>query len=325
MEKKRILLFGTDFFRYYELISKELENQGWSVTYINDRPSTNPIVRILLRKFRFILTWYLNLFYLNKLKEEGKFDHVLIIKGEGLTPFLINYIRKNHCKGKIYLYLWDGIKNVSQALENAKFVDRTFTFDPLDSVEFKFTLVPLFYVESNSHATAKTVEPVWDLSFVGSVHGDRLKVIQSTKVNMSPDAKLFIFVYFASKLIFYFRKVFDPSFSSFRESELSFKVLAKTEAQDVFRHSKAVLDVHHLGQTGLTMRTLEVLSLGKKLVTTNETIKIYPFYNESCIHIIDRMNPRINPDFFAGEVPEGYTNLLKPYELSQWVRTLTSV
>lgn len=325
MDQKRILLIGTDFFKYYELISRELENQGWSVTYINDRPSTNPFIRILLRKFRFLLTWYLNLFYLNKLKGKGTFDHVLIVKGEGLTPFLINHIRKMHCQGKIYLYLWDGIKNVSQALQNAKVVDRTFTFDPQDSQQYNFTLVPLFYVESVNQNVEDSASAEWDLSFIGSVHGDRMKVIQRMKENMPQKAKFFIYVYFASKLLFYFRQIFDSSFSSFKPGELSFTILPKVEAQNVFKRSKAVLDVHHLGQTGLTMRTLEVLSLGKKLVTTNETIKIYPFYNENCIFVIDRLNPQIDPAFFAREIPDGYVKLLKPYELSQWVKTLTTL
>lgn len=324
MNQKRILLISTDFFKYYELISKELEHQGWSVTYINDRPSSNPFIRIFLRKFRFLLTWYLNFFYSNKLKGLGIFEHVLIIKGEGVTPFLIQEIRQNHCCGKIYLYLWDGVKNFKEALQNAKVVDQTFSFDPQDSAQFNFTLLPLFYVESVNKNVESSATAEWDLSFVGSVHGDRMKVIQRMKKNM-PEAKFFIFVYFASKLLFYFRKFFDSSFSSFAPNELSFATLPKTEAQRVFKSSKAVLDVHHFQQTGLTMRTLEVLSLGKKLVTTNETIKIYPFYNENCICIVNRKNPQIDPAFFAREIPDGYVKFLKPYELSQWVKTLTTL
>lgn len=325
MDQKRILLISSDFFKYYELISKELENQGWSVTYINDRPSANPFIKIFIRKFRFLMTWYLNSFYQKKLQGAGQFEHVLIVKGEGITPSLIQYIRKNHSLGKIYLYLWDGIKNSTGALQNAKMVDQTFTFDPQDSEQFKFKLLPLFYVESVNKVVENKTQADWDLSFVGSVHGDRMKVIQRMKKNLPGGAKFFVFVYFPSKLLYYFRKFLDSSFSSFGDQELSLKTLPKQQAQSVFNSSTAVLDVHHMNQTGLTMRTLEVLSLGKKLVTTNKTIKMYPFYHENCIQIIDRQNPQINPAFFKSEVPAGYTTLLKPYELAQWARTLTTI
>lgn len=323
--KKRILLISSDFFKYYELISKELENQGWDVTYINDRPSANPFIKIFIRKFRFLMTWYLNSFYFNKTKNAGVFDHILIIKGEGITPKFIQHLRQHHSRGKIFLYLWDGIKNSTGALQNAVVVDQTFTFDPQDSEQYKFPLLPLFYVDSINKSVDPTAQAQWDISFVGSVHGDRLKVIDRIRKNSLPETKFFIFVYFPSKLLFYFRKFLDSSFSSFASDELSLKTLPKQQAQDVFNRSRAVLDIHHMNQTGLTMRTLEVLSLGKKLVTTNETIKKYPFYKESSIWIIDRQNPYVDPAFFSSEISADYAALLKPYELAQWVKTLTKI
>ncbi len=325
MIKKRILLISSDFFKYYELISKELENQDWDVTFVNDRPSVNPFIKILIRKFRFLMSGYLNAFYLKKLNNAGIFDHVLIVKGEGITPSLIQHIRKNHLRGKIFLYLWDGVKNSTGALANAKVVDKTFTFDPQDSEKYAFNLLPLFYVASVNQSVNRETSPQWDISFIGSIHGDRLKVIDSTIKNSKADTNFFIFVYFPSKLHFYFSKFFDGYFLNFAQHELSLKTLPKQHAQAVFNNSLAVLDVHHVNQTGLTMRTLEVLSLGKKLVTTNATIKLYPFYNPNCVWVIDRENPQIDPAFFVSEIPVGYTELLKAYELAQWVRTLTKI
>jgi hypothetical protein len=254
------------------------------------------------------------------------FDHVLIVKGESLTPSIIDLIKQKHSRGKVFLYLWDGIKNSTGALRNAHHVDRVFTFDPQDADEFKFTLLPLFYVEAvNKSVLSQPTAFKWHMSFIGSIHGDRLTVIDRVKKTLPRPDCFFIFVYFPSKLLFYFRKFFDSSFSSFHENELSLNSIPKDKAQDIFNSSNAVLDIQHLNQTGLTMRTLEVLSLGKKLITTNETIKIYSFYDERCICVIDRKNPIIDDAFFKSEVPNDYKNLLKPFELAQWVRTLTSV
>ena len=94
---KKVLLIATDFFGYYKLISKELENQGWDVTFINDRPLKNAIFKIVLRKFRFLLNGFLNQFFLSKIsylvKSEGPFQLILIIKGEGLTSNLLTQVK----------------------------------------------------------------------------------------------------------------------------------------------------------------------------------------------------------------------------------------
>ena len=307
-------------------MTSELEKQGWDVVYLNDRPSSNALVKIMIRKFRFLMSSYLDYFYSKKLENLGMFDHVLIVKGEGIAPNIVNKIKNNHAKGKVFLYLWDGIKNSTGALQIASVVDRVFTFDPQDAQEFKFELLPLFYVDSINKSMPMKVDSYrWHMSFIGSIHGDRLKVISQVKKSLSQKDSFFIFVYFPSKLLFYFRKFFDSSFSKFESDELSLNSLPKDKAQDIFNNSNAVLDIHHQNQTGLTMRTLEVLSLGKKLITTNETIKNYSFYDERAICVIDRKNPQINETFFQAEVPNDYESLLKPYELTHWVRTLTTL
>lgn len=323
--RKKVLLIASDFFGYYKLITDELYKQGWDVTYINDRPSVNPILKILIRRFRFLISWYLYFYYSKKIKNLGCYDHVLIVKGEGITPQVINQIRLKHCRGSIYLYLWDGIKNCPGALRNALVVDQVFTFDPEDARKYSYKMLPLFYVKSIHQNLSESNQADWDVSFIGSIHGDRLKVIENFKKNFENKDKFFIFVYFPSRLIFYFYKLFDPHFPFLKKDQLSLNSLQKEKAQQIFKGSKAVLDIHHKGQTGLTMRTLEVLSLGKKLITTNETIKIYPFYDKRYIYIIDRQDPRIESSFFDLPLDADYINLLKPYELSQWVKTLTEV
>jgi hypothetical protein len=57
-----------------------------------------------------------------------------------------------------------------------------------------------------------------------------------------------------------------------------------------------VLDIQHPRQTGLTMRTLEALGAGKKLVTTNVQVKEYDFYDERQVRVVDRMNPSVGLD-----------------------------
>ncbi len=323
--KRQVLLIASDFFGYYKLISNELTNQGWEVHYLNDRPSTSSLFKILIRKMRFAVSWYLDWYYQDKIKQLGSFDLVLIIKGEGITTSTLKFLKSKYVNTPVHLYLWDGIANSPGALANSKIADKVFSFDPEDCKAFKFEKLPLFYVEQESQKTSGDVDKKYDLSFIGSIHGDRLEVIRKSMASLNDIARTFTFIYFPSRLVFLFRKLFDSNFSFFKTSELSLEPLVKTQAVRIFNESIAALDIHHKNQSGLTMRTLEVLSLGKKLVTTNKSILNYDFYDTNQILVIDRENPSIDISFFSRPSDLNFKTKIKKYELSAWVRTLTQV
>ena len=323
--EKRLLLISSDFFAYYRHIQREMEKQGWKVDYISDRPSSSPFIKIAIRKFRFLIEPYLTYFYLKKLKTRngnGRYDAVVVIKGEGITARVLTEIKKRYCSGRMILYFWDGIANIPGAKANSKVVDKVFTFDSKDADDFGFTLLPLFFVKRAVESAS--TRPIWDLSFVGSIHGDRMKVISQVRKAVASWAKVYVFIYFGSSLLFFFRKFFDRSFGDFAASELSQVPMSKVDAENIFLQSIAVLDINHKSQTGLTMRTMEALSLGKKLITTNSYIRKYPFYDESQVMVIDRKNPTINRIFFDAPISSDFAEKLAPYEISQWVRRLLS-
>ena len=69
--------------------------------------------------------------------------------------------------------------------------------------------------------------------------------------------------------------------------EISFTQRSAAEIVDVVRSSRAVLDIQHFKQTGLTMRTLETLGAGKKSIATNSDVREYDFYDEGRVVTID--------------------------------------
>lgn len=318
--KKRILVVAPDFFNYYRLICHSLEESGWEVVYLPDRPPVGSLGKIGIRKARSLFAPYLNAFYKAKIEELGRFDRILIIKGEGITEQTMSVLRTNSPGAKITLYLWDGIRNVPGGQSLSRLVDDVFTFDPEDAKVFGFKLQPLFYVAASEKIEVKV--PRFLVSFVGSIHSDRLKVISAVRKALRHRDDLYVFVYFPSKIIFYFRKFFDPSFRLFSPGELTLKSISKDAVEDVFRSSRAVLDIQHPKQTGLTMRTLETLALGKKLITTNQTVVQYPFYNAKNICVIDRQNPVVPEEFFNSEVDQASVDLVKSYELQCWVNSV---
>jgi hypothetical protein len=82
---------------------------------------------------------------------------------------------------------------------------------------------------------------------------------------------------------------------------------------------QAVLDIHHPGQSGLTMRTFEVLASGKKLITTNENVRNHDFYDPTLISIIDRNNPIINLNFLELESKVISQSFFSMYSCKGWL------
>ena len=73
---------------------------------------------------------------------------------------------------------------------------------------------------------------------------------------------------------------------------------------------------------GLTMRTIELLGLQKKIITTNIDIVNYDFYNPVNILIIDRDSPKINKEFFTTPFTPIPQEIVSKYIISNWLKRM---
>ena len=80
--------------------------------------------------------------------------------------------------------------------------------------------------------------------------------------------------------------------------------------------------VEHPRQRGLTMRTIETLMAGKKLVTTNEHILACNLYHPSRVHVISRFNPEIPTHFLEQSYLAISDALRSYYSCEGWVSEL---
>ena len=100
--------------------------------------------------------------------------------------------------------------------------------------------------------------------------------------------------------------------------------MSSNEIADVVEQSKIILDIQHPKQTGLTMRTIEMIGMNKKIMTTNETIKEYDFYNPNNIFVIDRNNIKLDTDFFDKQYVPIQKETYEKYSLEQWIKDVLS-
>jgi galactitol-specific phosphotransferase system IIB component len=97
------------------------------------------------------------------------------------------------------------------------------------------------------------------------------------------------------------------------------KAMTSAQINSKIESCLAVLDIQHPKQTGLTMRTFEVLASGKKLITTNKSIQNEIFFDPSIIQVIDREKPELDLNFFNNDINRMPDFFFNHYSCKGWL------
>ncbi|WP_323594717.1 hypothetical protein [Aliarcobacter butzleri] len=324
---KTVLLLAPKFFGYELEIKKELENLGARVIYFDERPKndffTKVFIRLNLKSFisKKIDDYYKNI--IQEIKDES-IDYLFLVDVETVPLKFIEKTILMNPKLKVLTYFWDSVKNRKKALEYLAYSNKFFSFDLKDAeADIRIEFLPLFYIDDYKNIANIENELVYDISFIGTVHSDRYKIIKKIEEQAKElDLKTYFYFYSPSKILFFFQKLFKKDFKYIKWKDVSFKSLNKSDVINIIEKSKCIIDIQHPKQTGLTMRTIEMFGCKKKLLTTNIEIMKYDFYNTDNILLLDRNNPKINVDFFGKEYKNLTYDIYKKYSINQWLKTI---
>lgn len=289
--KQRLLYIGVGFRNYDELIVKELSKR-YDVVYINskDYDQHHRVLYKIARKYSKI--WLEKLCARNIMREIREkavnIDKIFVVKGEHLTGEHIDYIKKHNKIKQSVLYLWDKW-SVHENIDTIKsHFDDIYSFDSKDCEEQGVKLRPLFYFDDQIKVGQKKTI---DVSFVGNDHTGRYELLKRVKRICKENGLSYKFYLLIGK-IEYTKFVWFPFKRSryaredaemFSESGISYK-----EYIDIISSSSVVVDMPYEGQSGLTMRTIEALAMGTRLITTNESIALYEDISPDSYLIINR-------------------------------------
>ena len=318
-----ILFFCPKYFGYELEIKRGLENMGAAVTSFDERPSNSFLSKVIIRTDRRFLTFKIKDYYqsiLNRLiKSKKHFDYVLFVNPESVTREILLVYRKQFASARFIMYMWDSFNNKKNHIDLLPLFDAKFTFDSNDAKKYDLTLRPLFYINLYN---AQKRKDIFDLLFVGTAHSDRYIFVQKIKSLLPNNLKFKTFFYLDGKLLYFGKRMAEKSFRLVPYYEITFKSLSHKENAALVHQSKAILDINHPRQTGLTMRTFETLGAQKKLITTNASILNYDFYDKNNVLIIDRENPIIENSFLEGNITPTSKEILFKYSIEGWIHTL---
>lgn len=326
LKNKKVLLISARFFNYDEEIKLELERKGAIVSKYDQRPANDFLTKVLIRlNFKFFIKNKINSYYKKITREtrNNNYDYIFLVSPEAIDIVNLKKIKDIHKNAKVFIYMWDSIKNKKQALSLLPLADKFFSFDSNDiKINNIIRFLPLFYVDDYKNIL-KGNEYIYDISFIGTIHSDRYNILKKiekfTKYN---NLRIYSYFYSPSKLLFFFQKLLKKDFKNIDNNDISFIPLSKNDILKVIKQSKCIIDVQHPSQSGLTMRTIEILGAKRKLMTTNEYIKEYDFYKKSNIFILNRETAEIDIGFFNLEYEAIEEKVYEKYSISNWIDSI---
>ena len=328
LKNKNVLLLSPLAFGYEDEIKEELERQTitGTVSFFDERPKNNFTTKFLIRAgLKKLIARKIKLYY-NKIIADIdaiSLDFIFLISPETVPVFFLKKMKKINPKIKIFIYMWDSLKNKNNARELLEFSDKIFSFDKADKGgRYKIQFLPLFYINKYKNIK-RPIHFDYDIAFIGTLHSDRYQIVEQLKlIAEQKNRSTYSFYYSPSKILFLMQRIVKKEFRKISYKNVSFKSLTGIEVVKIFERSKIIIDIQHPNQTGLTMRAIEVLGAQKKLITTNSDIVNYDFYNPNNIFIFDRDNPNMKLDFIGSEFVPVNETIYEKYTLNNWIKTI---
>lgn len=315
-----VLFISPDFFGYAAEITKKLESRGHRVAYYDNRPARDSRTKALLRIAPSLVAAKSQEYFeaiIASLRDHP-IKHVFVIKGEALSPACVRRMRGAFPGAKFTMYFWDSFGNMpADSREKAALFDRVFTFDPKDAAATPgLTYRPLFFLDS--YARAKSVAEDVDVLFIGTAHSDRYSVLKRIENALPPNIRFQKRLYFPAEWLY--------SISCLRHWDLVadrkcviFKPMSKAEIRALVERSRVIVDIERAVQSGYTIRTLEMLAAGKKLITTNPEVARADFYDPQNVLVVDRKLPQVPLAFLSSPYAPPPPNIVKRYSLDHWL------
>lgn len=330
-EGKKILLIAPYFFGYEQVIKRELAERGGIVDYLQENIDSASFFQKMVNKLpekeqsKIRATYFINLLKSYNLSE---YDYVFGIRLDLFNKQILEYLKEKCKKAYFILYFWDSVSNMRNPGRIARYFDKVYTFDPFDYKQNKdkgWLFRPLFY--TNEYAELQdTSEKDIDILMVASLSPSRANVYLLLK-NYARKHGLKLVAYFYIKPYVYFVNMFKNSgYRKIVKNVIHSHGISTAEICKLLSRTKCVFDCASPTQTGLTMRTIECLGARKKIITTNDTVRNYDFYNNKNIKLFSEKDMDSVLDFINGGAYQKLSDdIYFKYSIKGWIEEIFDI
>ncbi|MNZ72278.1 hypothetical protein D3C78_906530 [compost metagenome] len=251
--------------------------------------------------------------YLQRLSAIPQDAPVLIFGIENIKDLKI--IRKHLRTRNVSVFTWNPVIDHNQnhrlrrvhirLLKGLGF--RVFTFDPDDAGRYDLALVNQVYRRVDEYI--KPSAPEFDVYFLGKNKG-RMAALGELAQQLCQQG-------------------IRPHFQMVGEEGVEYpecagldiirKEVSYLENIETINRSRCLLELTQANQTGLTIRCMEAIFFGKKLITNNPLVKKMPFYHPDAFFLLGQDDFSGIRDFLQAEMPVIADAELARHEFSNWV------
>jgi len=239
-------------------------------------------------------------FFFGEWKKKLEYYDCAILFDRGFNSIVSKYIKKKNPNIKVILWLWNPVGKKQKQFMEDRYIDEVWTYDSNDAEKYNIKLNTQFYNDDFVKCLLKK-DIKYDLMFVGFDKGRREKIekisqrLQESSLN--GNSSLYI-------------KIIDN-----QKDAIPYK-----DYLDILSSSRTILDIVNEGVSGLTLRVLESIYFGKKLITNNPEVSKYDFYNPNNIFIIKNDNLDGLLEFMKKDYEEIDKSIIENYEYCNWVK-----
>ena len=321
LKGKKILFFAPAFFNYEEIIKDKMVEMGATAYLYDERSVKSAFFRALNKVVPNWFNRHSHDYFHNIIAKhrDESFDYIIVIKSDMMPISTLQELKSVFKQAKLVLYLYDSIADIPGIKDKLKYYDKVSTFDREDAISYNLNFRPLFFSDDYV-ANKQSKKFIYDIAFLGTIHADRFKIIKRImKQAESKGWSSYWFLYLQAGFMFYWYWFTKKEFQWQDKNLFSTKKKSGREIASIVDQSSAILDIESPGQKGLTMRTIEMIGLKKKLITTNRDIINYDFYHPQNVEIIDRENPVIMDNFLTNSFKELPEAIYRKYHISTWI------
>jgi hypothetical protein len=297
----KVLFIGPVFYDYHTLIKTKIEELGAEVSFFSEKKdgflygvlnTINKNLIFLYQRFYFWRIW-------QKIKNH-EFSHFFLIRGYKIPNFFLKKLRDQNKGIKFVMYQWDSNKN-NPYFNIIDLFDKVYTFDYGDYKKSdKLKYLQLFYTEDIEKIRMRENKIKYHFFCFNSFTIERYNsILKFADFVNKYKIKAKIFCYIPKSTYIKYRYL---KFIKLNKAYLSFNTMKRNDYLQFLAESVVVVDFNHSVQTGLSMRVIETYGAGKKLLTTNKSIKDNPIFSPEWVQVLDKDCYKYDSKFSKNEL-----------------------
>lgn len=316
IQNKKIAIITTNSFGYIDFVAERLRNNSnVDLLFINIDAIPFSYKNGLLRFCNVFLKLIPGFglkeinrtdFIIDAFSAEGKFDQVLIVRPDKLTKKALFFIKENCIE--MTTFLFDGIENFKYQKKLLCYFDTVYSYDRKDVEKYNLKFLTNFIFDDRIATTVKS-QQVFNISSFDN----RFLLLEKLAEELKKNNISYRFIVKKKKK------------ESHSNVEVIDKYLCLKEVKKIIAASDILVDIQKENQTGLSFRVFESLGYNKKLITNNQDIKNYDFYDERNIYVIDGNNFSIPKEFFESEYKKLCPKIIENYKLDHWNKVVFDI